>query len=222
MLKAFEDGLDIHTSTLAYMEGLTYEETVDRVNSSDTWYKKRREAKTGNFLILYGGTAYRLLKTLLPLGINKSIASCQEFMDDWFNTYSGVAKYISEVESFIQDNNYSESILGRKLFIPPSSKYWEEAGNLRKGVNFTIQSLASDITMASLICLDESGIDSCLTVHDSILGQYSSTTPSNFIEQRVRHIMTSKTKGKIQDLFGVDLPSMVFAVDVDSGLERWK
>jgi len=103
LIAAFRDGTDVHARTAALIFG-TPEEQVKN--------DQRRIAKTINFGVMYGMSAFRLAN---ELGISRSDAS--KFIEAYFNTYSGVRRFIEELISKTEDCGYASTILGRRRYI---------------------------------------------------------------------------------------------------------
>ena len=161
MIQAFREGLDIHTRTAQLIFG---KEEVSK--------EERSFAKKINFGIIYGMSAVGLAE---QLGI--SIEEAQKFIDRYFQTYPGVARYIRRQKKLIRTHGYVESPLGRRRRIPKvfsgDSAIVGEAE--REAINAPIQSAASDLTQISLCQifreLRRSRLRArpILTVHDSIV-----------------------------------------------------
>ncbi len=160
MLAAFQRGDDLHTWTARLLF------------QTDTPTKRERQiAKTVSFLIIYGGGAFNLAETM-QISMHQAETIIRNYMD----LYPRVFEYMGEVEAFIIDNKYAESIFGRRrhlLDIDSPDKYVRN-GVIRQGVNFTVQSPASDVLLCAFIGVNQRFIREGLeaiavaTVHDSI------------------------------------------------------
>ena len=100
MCRAFRDGVDIHRATAALIYGVEPD-----VVSPDM----RRTAKTINFGVIYGMSAFRLASSL---GIPRKQA--QDFIDSYFETYSGISQFVSDTVQSAAATGYVQTILGRK------------------------------------------------------------------------------------------------------------
>lgn len=160
MQKAFSEGADLHTYTARML-----------FNKQDISKEERQIAKAISFLIAYGGGAFNLAETT---GI--SVAQAKKIIGNYQNVYPAIFEYMDFVEKFIKQNRYAYTIFGRRRNLPDiSSKDYSVVNRAaRQGLNFTIQSTASDILLCGLLgteeVLREQGIDArvCATVHDSI------------------------------------------------------
>jgi DNA polymerase-1 len=160
MQTAFNQGEDLHTYTAKLL-----------FNKEKISKTERQIAKTVSFLIVYGGGAFNLSETMgIPMRRAEGIIT------NYKNVYPGVFEYMDFVNSFIKTNGYAYTIFGRKRNLPDVYSSHSTVVNraLRQGLNFTIQSSASDILLSSLVGLHKRmthlGMESRIvaTVHDSI------------------------------------------------------
>ena len=160
MQKAFSEGADLHTYTARLL-----------FNKQEISKSERQIAKAISFLIAYGGGAFNLAETT---GI--SVAKAKKIIKNYQNVYPAIFEYMDFVEKFIKENKYAYTIFGRRRNLPDiSSKDFSVVNRAaRQGLNFTIQSTASDILLCGLLGtekeLRDNAIDArvCATVHDSI------------------------------------------------------
>lgn len=160
MQKAFIEGEDLHTYTARLL-----------FNKHDITKQERQIAKTVSFLIVYGGGAFNLSET-----VNISMGKAETIIDNYKNVYPGIFAYMDFVNNFITTNGYAYTIFGRRRNLPdvysPDRSIVNRA--LRQGLNFTIQSTASDILLCSLLGvarrLKEADLEArpVATVHDSM------------------------------------------------------
>jgi len=160
MQHAFKSGADLHTYTAKLLFG---KEEITK--------EERQIAKTVSFLIVYGGGAFNLAETMsIPMDRAKGIIS------NYQRVYPGIFKYMSFVNEFIKDNGYAYTIFGRRRNLRDVGSKDRSVVNraLRQGLNFTIQSSASDILLCGLIGvakrIKEASLDARVvaTVHDSL------------------------------------------------------
>lgn len=133
MIEAYSTGIDVHTQTAADIFKIPLEEVSG---------KQRGIAKTINFGILYGKTAYSLHK---ELKVTKEEA--QEFIDKWFATKPAIAKWIPlQIES-VRKCGYVLTAMGRIIYIPDinSREFKKRKHAENQAINTPIQSPASDI-----------------------------------------------------------------------------
>ena len=138
MQTAFMQGADLHTYTAQML-----------FNKEKISKDERQIAKAISFLIAYGGGAFNLAETT---GI--SVGKAKKIISNYQNVYPAIFEYMEFVEKFIKSNQYAYTIFGRRRNLPDiSSKDFAVVNRAaRQGLNFTIQSTASDVA----------------TVHDSI------------------------------------------------------
>jgi DNA polymerase-1 len=160
MQTAFTQGADLHTYTAQML-----------FNKPEISKEERQIAKAISFLIAYGGGAFNLAETT---GI--SVGRAKKIIGNYQNVYPAIFEYMEFVEKFIKENHYAYTIFGRRRNLPDiTSKDFKVVNRAaRQGLNFTIQSTASDILLCGLLGthrrLKEEGIDAkpVATVHDSI------------------------------------------------------
>jgi len=163
LLAAFRDGTDVHARTAALIFGVP----EDMVKGD-----QRRIAKTINFGVMYGMSAFRLAS---ELGIGRGDAS--RFIEAYFATYSGVRRFIEELIAKAEACGYASTILGRRRSIPTinSRNKTEKAAAERVAVNTPIQGSAADIVKAAMIALsrrldrEKSPARLLLQVHDELI-----------------------------------------------------
>jgi len=162
MIKAFNSGLDLHR----YTASLIYEKEISKVTDDE-----RQIAKSVSFLVVYGGGAWKLSKTA-----NVSMEIAENTIAKFQEVYPRVFEWMEEVKNTIMEKKYCTSLFGRRRNLPDVDSPVQQVrdGCFRQGINFGIQSSASDIVCYGLIDLDKElkyrGLDSyiCGTVHDSI------------------------------------------------------
>lgn len=160
MQKAFSEGADLHTYTARLL-----------FNKQEISKEERQIAKAISFLIAYGGGAFNLAETT---GI--SVAQAKKIIANYQNVYPAIFEYMTFVEKFIKENKYAYTIFGRRRNLPDidSKDYSVVNRAARQGLNFTIQSTASDILLCGLLGAEREfkkrGLSArvCATVHDSI------------------------------------------------------
>ena len=160
MQLAFNQGADLHTYTAKLL-----------FNKDNITKEERQIAKTVSFLIVYGGGAFNLAETMgIPM------RRAEKIIANYKNVYPGIFSYMDFVNEFIKDNGYAYTIFGRRRNLPDVRSKDRQVINraLRQGLNFTIQSTASDILLCSLLGASRRFKDAGLnarpvaTVHDSI------------------------------------------------------
>ena len=162
LIEAFRSGQDVHQATAAKIYGLPLEE-VD----SDM----RRRAKTANFGIIYGISAFGLSERL---SIPRKEA--KELIDGYFASYPGVASYMERVVAEAKQRGYVTTLLERRRSLPDinSANAVVRGYAERNAINAPLQGSAADLIKLAMIRLDaairERGLKSrmILQVHDEL------------------------------------------------------
>ena len=163
LISAFTEGKDVHARTAALIFG---------VEEKSVLPEQRRIAKTINFGVMYGMSAFRLSN---ELGISRTEASA--FIEAYFKTYSGVRGFIDDLIKKTEVSGYATTIFGRRRYIPAinSQNKTEKAAAERVAVNTPIQGSAADIVKTAMINLDKA-LDAAasparllLQVHDELI-----------------------------------------------------
>ena len=163
LISAFREDRDVHARTASLILG---------INESDVKSEQRRMAKTINFGVIYGMSAFRLSN---ELNINRTKAA--NFISTYFNTYSGVRQFIENVIQKTERSGYVTTISGRRRYIPTinSRNKTEKSAAERVAVNTPIQGSAADIVKSAMIKLDRrlaaerSKARILLQVHDELI-----------------------------------------------------
>lgn len=139
MMEAFNKNLDIHTATAAKVYGIGLEEV------SPT---QRRNAKAVNFGIIYGQSAFGLSQNL---GIPRKEAA--EIIENYFNTYPGIRKYMDDTMNFARENGYVETIMGRRRYLRDINSANQTVRGFaeRNAINAPIQGSAADMIKIAMI-----------------------------------------------------------------------
>ena len=143
MIAAFQNGEDIHATTASKI----YKVPLDQVDSD-----MRRKAKTANFGIIYGISAHGLSERL-----NIPRKEAGEIIKAYFDEFPAVKKYMDEVINKARDQEYVETILGRRRYLRNiNSRNAVERGNAeRNAINAPIQGSAADMIKIAMIRLHE-------------------------------------------------------------------
>jgi len=163
LIKAFRDGEDIHRRTASL---------IFQIEPQFVTSEMRRVAKTVNFGIIYGMSAFGLAK---ELGISRKEAS--EFITAYFERHPGVKRYMERIVDRCRRDGYVETILGRKRYIKDIKA---KSRNIRQfaertAINTPIQGSAADIIKLAMLkvhdCFREESLDArlLLQVHDELV-----------------------------------------------------
>lgn len=143
MIKAFESGIDLHDYTTEMVFGKKKSEVSEK-----QWKLDRQDSKEASFLTVYGGTENTLAA---KRGI--TVARAKKVIDNWMAAYPGVPAYMEYVREYITANKFIKTIFGRKRNLPNIASPFKGVRNeaFRQGLNFTVQSPASDILCCGFI-----------------------------------------------------------------------
>jgi DNA polymerase-1 len=162
MVEDFNSGHDIHQATAAKIFKVPIEEVTSTM---------RRKAKTANFGIIYGISAFGLAERM-----EVSRGEARQLIDDYFATYPGVKEYMDKSIEKARQLGYTQTLLGRRCQLPDiNSRNAVVRGYAeRNAINAPIQGTAADIIKVAMIRIDkrmrEEGLKSkmILQVHDEL------------------------------------------------------
>ncbi|MBQ5713451.1 MAG: DNA polymerase I [Bacteroidaceae bacterium] len=139
LIEAFVQGNDIHAATAAKI----FKKPLEEVTSDE-----RRKAKTANFGIIYGISAFGLAERM---GVSRTEA--KQLIDGYFETYPGVKAYMDKSIEMARDKGYTETIFGRRCQLPDinSGNAVVRAYAERNAINAPIQGSAADIIKIAMI-----------------------------------------------------------------------
>lgn len=163
MLQAFIEGNDFHRATAALVFDTPYEAVTA---------EQRRNAKTVNFSITYGAGSTNLSR---QLGISRGEA--KDLIDNYFDKFKGLKKYMEETVEFARKNGYVETLLGRRRNLRDinSRNGMIRSNAERMAINTPIQGTAADMIKVAMINLHQTmkaqGFKSkmILQVHDELV-----------------------------------------------------
>ena len=142
MIGGFNSGVDIHTVTASQVFGLPQDQVPPEL---------RRAAKAVNFGIVYGISAYSLSED-----IHVSVPQAKEYMEKYFEHYSGVRAYMDRVVEQGREDGYVSTMYGRRRWLPElkSSNFNTRSFGERVALNMPIQGTAADIIKLAMIRVD--------------------------------------------------------------------
>lgn len=163
MCKAFTEGTDVHRATAALIFGVSPDAVTPEM---------RRTAKTINFGVIYGMSAFSLAK---DLGISRTQA--QNFIEMYFKTYSGVSNFMEGVIAGAESTGFVSTMFGRRRPIMNinSRNKLEKSGAERIAKNTPIQGTAADIVKNAMLDVsqalssEQSPARLLLQVHDELI-----------------------------------------------------
>ena len=161
LIRAFKEGEDIHARTAAEVYGVA----IDKVTS-----EQRRAAKTANFAVIYGVSAYGLSQqTELNLTESKS------FIDTYFERYPNIRKYMDDTIEMARNEGYVTTLMGRRRYLPEinSKNFQVRQFAERTAINTPIQGTAADMIKMAMITIDKAMASMqskmVLQVHDELV-----------------------------------------------------
>ena len=139
MIKAFRDGEDIHASTAAKVFNVPLEEVTR---------EQRSNAKTVNFGIIYGVSAFGLSNQT-----SLSRSESKELIDTYYKTYPKLSSFIADQVEFAREHGYVSTVLGRRRYLKDinSRNQVVRGAAERNAVNAPIQGSAADIIKLAMI-----------------------------------------------------------------------
>jgi DNA polymerase-1 len=160
LIETFQRGADIHRATASKMFSVPEDQLT---------HDQRRAAKTINFGVLYGMSAFRLSNEL-----NIPTSQAKDFIDAYFGRYPKIQEYLDRTLEEARRIGKVTTLFGRVRYIPEiHNKSFTVRGNAeRMATNAPIQGTAADILKLAMIALDErleNAAQMLLTVHDEIV-----------------------------------------------------
>lgn len=184
LIEIFKEGIDVHTAVAAEVFGVP-KDKVDK--------EMRRRAKVINFGIMYGMGVLALKQNL---GTDR--AEAQKFYNDYFEKFSGLAKYLEQVKADTARVGYTETFFGRRRYFEgiKSKVPFIRAMAERMAINAPIQGTEADIIKLAMIKIDEyieannlrEDAHLLLQVHDELVYEIT-TAKAEKIAQKIKNIM---------------------------------
>lgn len=200
LIKAFSEGFDIHAFTASRIFNVPIKEVTP---------SQRRSAKTVNFGVVYGISAFGLADRLkIPTH------EAQLFIDSFYASYPGVLKYFKKILEEGRKNGYVESIFGRRknTELLNSANFQVRSGAEREVINFPLQGSASDIIKQSMIDSDKIILKKysdfaimILQVHDEIIFEVNTDDPD---DKRLKEFARD-IKGIMDNCIELSVPMLV-------------
>ena len=181
LVEAFRSGQDIHAATAAKI----FNVPIDEVTKD-----QRRQAKTANFGIIYGISAFGLAQQL-----DCSRSEAKALIDGYFAAFPGVIDYIERQKELARQQGYAITLFGRKRYLPDILSHNATVRSFaeRNAVNSPIQGTAADIIKMAMVTihrrLKEEGLKAqmIMQVHDEL----NFNVPLDEVE-KVREIVVSE------------------------------
>ncbi|WP_298307794.1 DNA polymerase I [Flavobacterium sp.] len=200
MIKAFQNNEDIHRSTAAKVFNVPLEEVTK---------EQRSNAKTVNFGIIYGVSAFGLSNQT-----SLSRKESAELIDAYYATYPKLKSYMSNQVDFARENGYVQTVLGRRRYLKDinSANMMVKSGAERNAVNAPIQGSAADIIKIAMINIHKKLTSEnwkskmLLQVHDELVFDVHNSELEK-IKPMIKHEM--------ENAFKMDVP-----LDVEIGVGK--
>ncbi len=212
LIKAFNDGKDIHTATAAELLG----KDISEVSATE-----RRSAKAVNFGLLYGMSMFGLAK---QLGVEPDVA--KEYIKRYFARYGAIGDYMHNTKQQASEFGYVKTLLGRKLYTPNihAKNHAIKEGAERAAINAPLQGSAADIIKLAMIAVDKvlpkDKARLLLQVHDELVFEVEeshATQIGNLIQTTMQNVLTDTAK-----TLGWDIAfSVPLVVDIGIG-KNWE
>lgn len=199
MKQSFENGEDIHKSTAS---------KIFNVPLNKVTREQRNQAKTVNFGIIYGVSAFGLSQQT-----NLSRKEAKELIEAYYKTYPTLKEYISKQVNLAREQGYVETLLKRRRYLKNinSNNSIVRSGDERNAVNAPIQGTAADIIKIAMIKIQkilETGnykSKMLLQVHDELVFD---------IHNSEKEILKTIIKKEMENAFKLSIP---LVVDLDEG-----
>jgi DNA polymerase-1 len=200
MIKAFQNNEDIHRSTAAKVFNVPLEEVTK---------EQRSNAKTVNFGIIYGVSAFGLSNQT-----SLSRKESAELIDAYYSTYPKLKSYMSNQVDFAREHGYVQTVLGRRRYLKDinSANMMVKSGAERNAVNAPIQGSAADIIKIAMINIHKKLTSEnwkskmLLQVHDELVFDVHNSELEK-IKPMIKHEM--------ENAFKMDVP-----LDVEIGVGK--
>ena len=213
LMKVFQDGGNFHSQIAKLVFNLpgTVEEVTEHYST------ERQMAKAVTFGIMYGAGPKKISEQVSKdSGKYFSTTEAKEVIEDYFSQFHGLKTWLDRSKQFIQDNGFIYSYFGRKRRLP--NVFSEDKGiaahEVRSGINFLVQSIASDVNLLGAIDTHKEVKKLQLPakifalVHDSILAEVEEDAVEEYCEV---------VKSSVQKDRGISIPGTPFGCDFDIG-----
>ena len=196
--KAFDQNIDVHKKTASQIFNIDIKDVTDEL---------RRKAKTINYGIIYGISAFGLAK---QLNIKRTEADI--ILKEYFKNYKGILNYIDKTTEFCRKHGFVNTLFGRKCYIDGINNNNPKFRNfaVRAAINAPIQGTAADIIKKAMIninkFLEEKRFKSrmILQVHDELLFEMHKSE-INYLSMDIKKIMENSALPEIK----LDIPLIV-------------
>ena len=202
MIKAFNNNIDIHSSTAS---------KIFNVRIDEITREQRSNAKTVNFGIIYGVSAFGLSNQT-----DLTRSESKEIIDSYYEAYPDLKKYISNQINFARENGFVETVLKRKRFLKDinSRNPMIRGAAERNAVNAPVQGSAADIIKLAMINIQDHILNEKLK--SKILIQVHDELVFEVYKNEIVYV-TNMIKNEMENAFQLKVP---LKVDIGKG-ENW-
>jgi DNA polymerase-1 len=194
LLNAFSQGLDVHRATASEVFATPLDDVTE---------EQRRSAKAINFGLIYGMSAFGLAKQL-----NVGRRDAQDYIDEYFHKYPGVARYMDDIRESAKSQGYVETCFGRRLYLPEinASNGMRRQAAERTAINAPMQGSAADIIKRAMIQVDQwltnsnSDVRMIMQVHDELVFEVPEAQADSF---------ATEIATRMQDAADLSVPLLV-------------
>jgi DNA polymerase-1 len=190
LVRAFTEGMDVHRATAAEVFG---------VDPLQVTAEQRRYAKTINFGLIYGMSAFGLASNL---GIERSAAT--SYIERYFARYPAVKRYMDETKAMARTKGYVQTMFGRRVWLPEinSPNGPRRSGAERQAINAPMQGTAADIIKLAMLAVQKAFDDGgraakmVLQVHDELVFEVPESEVA-WAREEIPRIMASVVELKV-------------------------
>lgn len=192
LVQAFQNDEDIHAATASRVFDIPLEQVTP---------DQRRQAKTINFAVIYGQSAFALAATL-----SVSAATASEWIKEYFNRLPGVKQYVEETTALAHRQKYVRTLMGRRRYVPEldSGNHNLRQFGERAAVNMPIQGTAADIMKLAMRSVYDylrnecaGGCTMLLQVHDELLFEVDESELADIV---------APIRARMEAAFPIDVP----------------
>jgi DNA polymerase I-like protein with 3'-5' exonuclease and polymerase domains len=213
LMDVFRSGGNFHSTIAHKVFNLPCE--VEEV--ADLYPDRRQAAKAVTFGIMYGAGPAKISEQVTKdSGKYFSKHEATEVINDYFKTFHKLRSWIDDNHKFIEQNGFTYSFFGRKRRLPnvDSEDKGIKSHSIRSGLNFLVQSTASDINLLGAIdmhsFIKSSGMDARIfaLVHDSILAEVREDCVDSYCEKLLQYVQMDR---------GISIPGAPVGCDFEIG-----
>lgn len=228
MLEWFRTGKDIHLASACKKYHENYDEILKIYEDEQhelypLWKKRRKQAKTINFGIVYEQSAHKLAESLSTPEEKVDDSEGQQFLDEYFTTFPKIKKFMDKQHKFMEKHGYCVSLFGRRRRCPNvySDNFSEYLEALRQSTNMPCQSAASDMALFASIIVWEKvkkgefpPMKEVNTVHDSV---YQFIEPRYITPDTIYRIWDICRNPSTKEFFDFEIKDVDMSMDFTIG-----